>query len=41
LQKANDANHDKYCKLFGEPYLSFQVLDNPIVKEDYNKAGCP
>jgi len=39
-QKANDANHDKYCKLFGEPYLSFQVLDNPIVKEDYNKAGC-
>lgn len=40
LQKAEKANHDRYCKLFGEPFLSFQVLDNPFVKEDYNKASC-
>jgi hypothetical protein len=40
LKKAEKANHDRYCKLFGEPYLSFQVLDNPLVKEDYNKASC-
>jgi hypothetical protein len=40
LQKAEKANHGRYCKLFGQPYLTFQVLDNPLVKEDYNKAGC-
>lgn len=40
LKKAEKANHEKYCKLFGPPFLSFQVLDNPLVKEDYNKAGC-
>ncbi|MDQ3048334.1 MAG: hypothetical protein M3R27_12355 [Bacteroidota bacterium] len=40
LQKAEQANHERYCKLFGAPYLSFQVLDNPLVKDDYNKAKC-
>lgn len=38
LQKAEKANHDRYCKLFGAPYLTFQVFDNPNVKADYNKA---
>jgi hypothetical protein len=40
LEKAERANHNRYCKLFGEPYLSFQVLDNPLVKEYHNKVGC-
>lgn len=40
LEKAEKANHNRYCKLFGQPYLTFQVLDNPLVKQDYNKAGC-
>ncbi|MBL7889285.1 MAG: hypothetical protein JNL24_07010 [Bacteroidia bacterium] len=40
LQKAEKANHDRYCKLFGKPYLTFQVFDNPNVKADYNKAKC-
>lgn len=40
LEKAEKVNHDRYCKLFGEPFLTFQVLDNPLVKQDYNKAGC-
>ena len=40
LEKAERANHARYCKLFGEPYLSFQVLENPLVKEYYNKVGC-
>ena len=40
LEKADKANHQKYCKLFGEPYLSIQVLDNPLVKDYYNKASC-
>lgn len=40
LQKAEQANHDKYCILFGAPFLTFQVFDNPNVKADYNKAKC-
>lgn len=40
LQKADKLNHDRYCKLIGAPNLTFQVLDNPFVKEDYNKAKC-
>ncbi|HEX8516318.1 MAG TPA: CAP domain-containing protein [Bacteroidia bacterium] len=37
LQKAEKANHDRYCKLFGQPYLTFQVLDNPLVKKDFHE----
>ncbi len=40
LHKARLANPDKYCKLFGAPFLSFQLLDNPFVKQDYNKGNC-
>ena len=40
LEKAEKLNHDKYCKLFGQPYLTFQVFDNPFVKDDYNKLKC-
>lgn len=40
LQKAEKLNHERYCKLFGSPYLTFQVFDNPFVKEDYNKLNC-
>jgi uncharacterized protein YkwD len=40
MQKAERVNHERYCKLFGEPFLSFQVLDNPLVKEYYNKVSC-
>lgn len=40
LEKAEKANHDRYCKLFGQPYLTFQVLDNPLVKKDYNDNSC-
>ncbi len=40
LQKAEQANHDRYCKLFGAPFLTFQVFDSPNVKADYNKAKC-
>jgi outer membrane protein OmpA-like peptidoglycan-associated protein len=41
LVKARDLNKDRYCKLFGDPYMSFQVLDNPKVKKDYFDASCP
>ncbi len=40
LQKAEQANHDRYCKLFGTPNMTFQVFDNPFVKADYKKAAC-
>lgn len=40
LEKAEKVNHDRYCKLFGQPYLTFQVLDNPLVKKDYNENSC-
>ena len=40
LQKAEEKNHDRYCKLFGAPYITFQVFDNPFVKADYKKAAC-
>lgn len=40
LQKAEKANHERYCKLFGQPYLTFQVMDNPLVKQDYFRLGC-
>ncbi len=40
LEKADKLNHDRYCKLFGAPNLTFQILDNPFVKDDYDKASC-
>lgn len=40
MKKAESLNHDRYCKLFGAPNLTFQILDNPMVKEDYEKANC-
>lgn len=30
----------KYCKLFGEPYMTFQVLDNPKIKQTFRETGC-
>ena len=40
MQKAKDADQDRYCKLFGSPYLTFQVLDNPAVKKTFCET-CP
>ena len=40
LHQAEKLNHDRYCKLFGSPNLTFQILDNTIVKDDYDKANC-
>jgi outer membrane protein OmpA-like peptidoglycan-associated protein len=40
LHKAKERNPERYCKLFGDPYMSFQVLDNPNAKKDYREAGC-
>jgi len=36
LDIAKQKNPDRYCKLFGEPFMTFQVLENPEVKKTYN-----
>jgi hypothetical protein len=33
LEMAKVKNPTRYCKLFGEPYMTFQVLENPEVKK--------
>ena len=40
LEKIKQTDLAKYCKLFGDPYLSFQVLDNPDIKKVYQEANC-
>lgn len=40
LHKAKERNPQRYCELFGDPRMSFQVLDNPNAKKDYREAGC-
>lgn len=40
LSIAHKRNNDRYCKLFGEPFMSFQVMDNPVVKKEYFESGC-
>jgi hypothetical protein len=40
LDLAKQKNPTRYCKLFGEPYMTFQVLENPEVKKTFIGA-CP
>jgi hypothetical protein len=40
LEIAKNKNQDRYCKLFGDPFMTFQVLENPEVKKVY-KGTCP
>lgn len=40
LSIAHKRNNARYCKLFGEPFMSFQVLDNPVIKKEYFDSGC-
>jgi hypothetical protein len=35
LDLAREKNPERYCKLFGEPFITFQVLENPAVKRSY------
>ncbi|MFN4234220.1 MAG: CAP domain-containing protein [Bacteroidia bacterium] len=37
MRIAAKKDKDRYCKLFGAPNLSFQILENPFIKEDYCK----
>ena len=35
MDKAKQADQERFCKLFGAPKLSFQYLENPLIKESY------
>ena len=37
---AKSMDKDRFCKLFGEPFMTFQVLDNPKIKQIYRDAEC-
>lgn len=37
MKKAKQANPERYGKLIGQPFLTFQVLGNPIIKAEYLK----
>jgi outer membrane protein OmpA-like peptidoglycan-associated protein len=39
MEIAKNKNQERYCKLIGEPNMTFQVLENPEVKRVYN-ASC-
>ena len=32
LHNASKINKSRFCRLFGAPYLSYQLLDDPIIK---------
>ena len=40
LNDIKQKDPDKYCKLFGDPFLSFQILDNPDIKKVYQESNC-
>jgi uncharacterized protein YkwD len=40
LSEIKQKDPDKYCKLFGDPFLSFQILDNPDIKKVYSTSNC-
>lgn len=38
LEIAKEKNPERYCKLFGEPYMTFQVLENQDVKKTFQST---
>ena len=40
LDEIKKVDPAKYCQLFGDPYLSFQILDNPDIKKSYQQSNC-
>jgi len=38
LKLAKEKNSLRYCELFGSPNMSFQLLSNRIIKDDYCKT---
>lgn len=40
MQLAKKYNPERFCKLFGKPYLSFQILENPGIKKEFRDSNC-
>jgi hypothetical protein len=40
MHKASELNSRRFCELFGTPYLSFQLLENPFIKKLYLTKNC-
>jgi len=40
MQLAKQYNPERFCKLFGKPYLSFQILENPGIKKEFLNSNC-
>ncbi|HKC68607.1 MAG TPA: hypothetical protein VKG26_10275, partial [Bacteroidia bacterium] len=40
LNEIKQKDPAKYCKLFGSPFLSFQIMDNPDIKKAYRESNC-
>jgi uncharacterized protein YkwD len=40
LSEIKKKDPTKYCKLFGDPFLSFQIMDNPDIKKVYKESNC-
>ncbi|GAB4450956.1 MAG: hypothetical protein OHK0036_10590 [Bacteroidia bacterium] len=40
MQLAKKYNPERFCKLFGKPYLSFQILENPGIKKEFLNSNC-
>lgn len=40
IQLARKYSPNRFCTLFGKPYLSFQILENPEIKKEYLQSNC-
>ncbi|MCX7729281.1 MAG: hypothetical protein N2203_07415, partial [Bacteroidia bacterium] len=40
MELAKQYTPERFCKLFGKPYLSFQILENPGIKKTFLSSDC-
>ncbi|GIV29877.1 MAG: hypothetical protein KatS3mg028_0943 [Bacteroidia bacterium] len=40
MELAKKISPERFCKLFGKPYLSFQILENPGIKKLFRDSNC-
>jgi uncharacterized protein YkwD/outer membrane protein OmpA-like peptidoglycan-associated protein len=40
MQLAKQYSPERFCKLFGKPYLSFQILENFGIKKEFLNSNC-
>jgi len=40
MEKASELNSNRFCDLFGSPCLTFQLLENPYIKQLFSIKNC-